>query len=134
MGALGSIVPLILIVVVFYFLLIRPNQKRQQQHKALLSEIEPGDEVVTIGGIFGDVVDIDDDRVLLEVYDGAQIEFLRTAISRKTVEEAKTDEADVEAAPESGPLATSDRDDDLDEISVTDTDTKSKKSKSKIVD
>ena len=87
MEGLVGFLPIILLIAVFYFLLIRPQQKRSQQHKKLLQTIEPGDEVVTIGGMFGDVVEADDERMLLELYDGSQIEFLRSAVSRKVVAE-----------------------------------------------
>lgn len=120
MGSLASILPLILLVAVFYFLLIRPQQKRQQQHKKLLESIEPGDEVVTIGGMFGDVVDLDDDRILLELYDGSQIEFLRSAVSRRVIAEGGEDELDVSSD--------SDDEDLVEELPDKDTD----KSRSKV--
>jgi preprotein translocase subunit YajC len=85
---LVGFLPFILIIVVFYFLLIRPQQKRTQAHQRLLASIEPGDEVVTIGGLFGDVVEIDENTVLLEVYDGTQMRFLRSAISRRVMPES----------------------------------------------
>lgn len=83
-----AILVLIATFVVFYFLLIRPQQKRSKQHQELLKAVEPGDEVVTIGGLYGDVVEIDDQSVLIEVYDGTQMRFMRSAISRKSEEEA----------------------------------------------
>ncbi len=87
MNGIAGFLPFILLIGVFYFLLIRPQQKKAQKHKALLKEVEPGDEVVTIGGLFGDVVELDENRVLLELYDGTQAEFLRSAISRRVVPE-----------------------------------------------
>lgn len=86
-GILTLLLPLVLLGAVAYFLLIRPQQKQRQQHSELVSQLEPGDEVVTIGGIFGEIVEIDENRVTLEMYDGTQIEFLRTAISRKVAPE-----------------------------------------------
>lgn len=82
-GILALLLPLVLLGGVAYFLLIRPQQKRAQQHQRLVTELEPGDQVITIGGMFGEIVEIDEDRVTLEMYDGTQIEFIRTAISRK---------------------------------------------------
>ena len=53
--AFGFFLPMIVIFVAFYFLLIRPQQKRQKAHKALVSALSTGDEVVTAGGILGKV-------------------------------------------------------------------------------
>lgn len=100
-GILALLLPLVLLGGVAYFLLIRPQQKRAQQHQRLVSELEPGDQVITIGGMFGEIVEIDEDRVTLEMYDGTQIEFIRTAISRKVAPERDddvADESDSEAA------------------------------------
>jgi len=55
---LMGFLPLILIFVVFYFLLIRPQSKRQKEHKKMLAQIEIGDEVITNGGLFGIVSDL----------------------------------------------------------------------------
>ena len=65
-SALGSILPLIFIVVIFYLFLIRPQQKRAKAHRNMLDALSVGDEVLTSGGIFGKVVKITDNAVLLE--------------------------------------------------------------------
>ncbi len=54
--------PLILMGGVFYFLLIRPQQRRVRAQQALVNAVEVGDEVMTTGGIFGTIVEIDDDE------------------------------------------------------------------------
>ena len=54
--------PLVLMGGVFYFLLIRPQQKRVRAQAALVNAVEVGDEIMTTGGIFGTVVEIDDDE------------------------------------------------------------------------
>ncbi len=66
-GALASFIPLILMFAVFYFLLIRPQQKRAKEHKQLLSQLKRGDKVVTAGGIFGTVVEVQDDKLVLDL-------------------------------------------------------------------
>ena len=74
--------PLILIGGVFYFLLIRPQQKRVRAQQALVNAVQEGDEVVTIGGIFGTVIEIDDDEgtVLVEIAPGIEIRMVKTGI------------------------------------------------------
>ena len=66
-SALASFVPLILIMAVFYWLLIRPQQKRAKAHRSMLEALAVGDEVLTSGGMFGKVLKITDNAVILEV-------------------------------------------------------------------
>lgn len=94
MSGLVTLLPFILIFVVMYFLMVRPQQKRSQEQRRLISSLEPGDEVVTIGGLFGDIVEIEEAEVILELYDGTQVRFLRSAIARKVVPEDAVDEID----------------------------------------
>jgi len=92
-----SLFPLLLLGFVFYFLLIRPQQRRSRQQQAVIRSIEVGDEVVTSGGIFGHIVEIDEDDgvVTLEIADGVQIHILRAGISRK-IEDDQYDQYDDE--------------------------------------
>jgi preprotein translocase subunit YajC len=92
----GSLIGLalpILLIVGFYFLLIRPQRNRQRQQQALVASLEVGDEVMTNGGIFGTIVDIDDDEgiVIVEIAPGTRIRMLRQGISQRFVED-ETDE------------------------------------------
>lgn len=64
---LMSFVPMIIILGVFWFLMIRPQMKRAKEHKALLSALQKGDEVITQGGLAGRVIKVDDNYVTLEV-------------------------------------------------------------------
>jgi preprotein translocase subunit YajC len=69
-------------LVVFYVLLIRPQRKRAQEHDEMMTKLNKGDEVVTIGGIQGVIKRVTDDSVILEVDKGVRITFLKSAISR----------------------------------------------------
>ena len=76
---------LVLIIVLFgafYFLAIRPQQQRQKQQQAMIAALVVGDEVVTVGGIYGTVVDLGE-RVTLRVLDGSRIEVAKQAIAQK---------------------------------------------------
>jgi preprotein translocase subunit YajC len=84
---LVSLAPILLIGVVFYFLLIRPQQRRAKAQREMTQSTDVGDEVVTIGGIFGVVRELDDDSVLLEVAPGTELRFLKSAIARKLAPE-----------------------------------------------
>ena len=83
MNNLSGLLPIILIVAVFYFLMIRPQSRQRRQHQDLIASIEPGDEVLTIGGIYGVVRSVEDSDLRLEVADGTVIRLSRGAISRK---------------------------------------------------
>lgn len=72
--------PLILIFVIFYFLLIRPQQKREKERKKMLASLKKGDDVITIGGIYGKILNIKDDVLTLEVGDKVKINVTRSAI------------------------------------------------------
>jgi preprotein translocase subunit YajC len=92
-SAFGLLFPLLLMGGVFYFLLIRPQQRRQRQQRELLSSVDVGDEVLTIGGMYGTVRGIQDDELTLEVAPGIQLRFLRSAIARKLTFEPEDEEA-----------------------------------------
>jgi preprotein translocase subunit YajC len=64
-----------------WFLLIRPQRAQQRKHAELLGALKPGDEVVTSGGIYGEVVQLDEERVMLEIDDDVKIAVARRAIA-----------------------------------------------------
>ena len=63
MESLGSLLPLLGLMVVIWFILIRPQQKKQKERTSLLKAVEVGDDVVTVGGLHGRVVDLTDDHM-----------------------------------------------------------------------
>ncbi|MGH2703819.1 MAG: preprotein translocase subunit YajC [Actinomycetota bacterium] len=79
----GNFVFLGLMLVGFYFILIRPQQRRARERQQLIRSIQAGDEVVTIGGIYGRVRNMDESLVWLEVSDGMVIKVSRQAVSGK---------------------------------------------------
>jgi preprotein translocase subunit YajC len=85
--------PLILIGGVFYFLLIRPQQRRQKAQQALVRSAEVGDEIVTTSGIFGTIIDIDDDEdvLIIEIAPNTRIRMVRAGIGRRLTEEQYDD-------------------------------------------
>lgn len=89
-----------------YFLMIRPQQRRRRQVESMQSALGVGDEVQTIGGLYGRVTEIEDDTVLLEVAPGVENRYTRGAISRivtkASAEEAVATAEDGGAAGEEG--------------------------------
>jgi preprotein translocase subunit YajC len=78
---LADFIPLIVLFVVFYFFLIRPQTKRVKEHKALISSLAKGDEVVTNGGLMGRVKDLGENFLLIEVASGVEVKVQRHAIN-----------------------------------------------------
>jgi preprotein translocase subunit YajC len=76
-----QMLPIVLIFVIFYFLLIRPQQKRQKEHQKMLDSMTKGDRVLTSGGMFGVVVGIDADKVVLKIAENVKAEFSKASIS-----------------------------------------------------
>jgi preprotein translocase subunit YajC len=67
-------------VLIFYFLLWRPQSKRRKEHQALMSGLDKGDEVVTAGGIVGQVNKVEDDFVKVQVADNMELRVQKSAI------------------------------------------------------
>ena len=79
-STLVSLLPLVLMFVVLYFIMIRPQMKRQKEHKAMISALAKGDEVVTAGGLLGKVTKLDESFVRLEVASGVEMQVQRSAV------------------------------------------------------
>lgn len=82
LGNLQGFIPLILLFVIFYFLLIRPQQKQQKQRKEMLKNVKKGDRIVTIGGVYGVIKEIDEKVISLNVADKLNLKYARAAIER----------------------------------------------------
>lgn len=89
LGALGGLVPMLLIIGVFYMLLIRPQQKRQRELQETISQLKSGDRVVTTGGVIGTIVTVRDTSFLIRSADKAVLEIARSAVAGIQDEEKK---------------------------------------------
>ena len=63
----ASLMPFALIFIVFYFLLIRPQQKKAKEQKAMISGLKKGDPVITAGGMYGRIVEVDGDVMIVDL-------------------------------------------------------------------
>lgn len=77
----GQFLMLAVIGLIFYFLLIRPQSQRMKKHKAMLSEISRGDEIVTNGGLIGKVKKVSDDDLTITVATNVDVKVVRTMIA-----------------------------------------------------
>ena len=79
---MSLLIPLLLLAVM-YMLLIRPQQQRVRRQRMLVSSLEVGDKIVTIGGIVGEIVALNDESADVEIAPGVTVTFLRAAVNRK---------------------------------------------------
>tara|TARA_Y100000758_G_C15964523_1_gene390850 strand:- start:485 stop:769 length:285 start_codon:yes stop_codon:yes gene_type:complete len=77
----GSLVPLLIMLGIFYFLLIAPMRKRQKQQDQMIKDLKTGDHVLTVGGIYGTIVGIKDDRLTLRIADQVKVNVAKSSIS-----------------------------------------------------
>ena len=82
-------------IVLFWVLIIMPQRRRRAVQQAILTQLEPGDEVMTAGGLFGTVREVADHHVVLEIAPGTQVRLAKSAVtarSERELEPAETSE------------------------------------------
>ena len=90
---LTPILMMVIMVAIFYFILIRPENKRKKEAQKMREAVKVGDKVVTIGGIVGTVVNVKDERFVMETSaDQVRIEFEKWALSTNETADAKAKE------------------------------------------
>ena len=82
-SALGALLPFILIFAAMWFLLIAPQRKKQKKHDKMVKALEPGTDVVTLGGIYGTITSVKDDRFVLKIADNVKVEVTKSSIADK---------------------------------------------------
>ena len=81
-GGMGStLIFILLIFVVFYFFMIRPQQKKQKQIQEMRDALKSGDKIVTIGGIHGKIINVQETTFIIEVEDGTRLKIEKSAVS-----------------------------------------------------
>ena len=67
--------PIILMFGAMYFLLIAPQRKKQKEHEKMMTALQPGDEIITTGGVYGTITSVKDDRFVVRVNDNQKLEI-----------------------------------------------------------
>ena len=70
-----------ILILIMYFMLIRPQQQRMKEHQRLLAAVDVGDDIVTSGGIYGRVSELDGDTLFLQVADGIDIKITKDSVA-----------------------------------------------------
>jgi preprotein translocase subunit YajC len=81
LGALGGLVPMLLIFVIFYVVLMLPMQRQRKALRQVIENLKKGDRVITSGGIYGEVVAVNGATVILRIADNVRVKVAKSAIS-----------------------------------------------------
>ena len=96
---------LLAMFVLMYVLLIRPQRQQQRRHAEMLDALKVGDEIITAGGIYGDVTGVQEDRVTLEIAEDVEIEVAKRAISNVVPPEESGEREALAETGEAEPVA-----------------------------
>ena len=93
------LIPLVLLFVFFWFFVLLPQRRRQSDHTRMQDTIDVGDEIITAGGLHGEIVEIDETVLRMEIAPGTVVRVDRRAVAaRVEPEEDEPDEAEPEEA------------------------------------
>ena len=68
-------------ILIFYLFILRPQQKKQKERRKLLESVKKGDKVVTVGGVYGTVVGVEEKTLLVQIADNVKVKYDKSAIS-----------------------------------------------------
>lgn len=84
---LMQMLPFILLMVGFWFLLIQPQRKKQKEHQKMLTELKPGDRIITAGGLCGVITHVKKDRFQIKVDDTTRVDVLKGSVTARDTAE-----------------------------------------------
>jgi preprotein translocase subunit YajC len=80
-GMFSTLIMFGLIIVIFYFMILRPQQKRQKERDKMLNDVQKGDKVITVGGMHGTVMGLEDKTILVQISDNVKVKVEKSAVS-----------------------------------------------------
>lgn len=87
-----GLLPLVIMVALMWALLIRPQQRRVRLHRAIVESLQAGDEVITSGGLWGMILAVEDEVLVLEVAPGTSVRVLRSAVQQRVAPEQESED------------------------------------------
>jgi preprotein translocase subunit YajC len=78
---MSGLILLALLLVLFWFVLVRPQRSRAREQQQLIQELEPGDEIVSTGGLYGTITEIEGEVLHVEIADGLRVRMARGAVA-----------------------------------------------------
>jgi preprotein translocase subunit YajC len=97
---------ILVLLALMWFLLIRPQRRRQLEAQKMIDSLEVGKEIVTAGGLYGTITDMEDDELRVEVADGVEVRIAKRAVAAVVTEEEEPEETEAEEAREEETPAT----------------------------
>ena len=95
------IIMLVLFIAVFYFMVLRPENKKKKEQEALRNSLRVGDKITTIGGIIGEIVNVDGENIVIETSkDQVRMELTKWAVMTNNTAEKNKDKRMAEAKAE----------------------------------
>jgi preprotein translocase subunit YajC len=112
---------MVLLLVVMYVLMIRPQRQRQQSQQSMIQGAGVGDEILTTGGIYGTITEVEGDEMVVEIAEGLEVHMTRRGIAAVLPPESE-DESDVIESDATDADASEELDHEVegDEAAVTD--------------
>lgn len=87
----GSLIIMIAVFAIMYVVLILPQKKQEKKQRAMINALQPGDEIISIGGIYGKVVTVKDEYIVIEsTADKTKIKMAKSSVSRCLTEHDET--------------------------------------------
>ena len=80
MAGVMSWAPILFMLVIFYFLLYKPQKKARQERDEMLAGLKVGAEIITVGGIYGEITRLEDEFIMLKIADDVEIKISRNAV------------------------------------------------------
>lgn len=102
----GFFIVILVLLALMYFLMIRPQRARQRAQEEQIRSVAPGDEVVTIGGIYGDVIEVHDEKLVVEIAEDIHIEIARKAIGSVVKADERLEGVESEPDEDDEPIRT----------------------------
>jgi len=78
---LVQLFPLALIFIIFYFLLIRPQKQKEKEHQKMIAGVDKNDDIVTLGGIHGTVVNVKEKTLILRIDENVKMEIEKNSVA-----------------------------------------------------
>ena len=101
----AGLLVIVVLFVLFWLLLIRPQRRRQRAQEEMITSLRVGDEIVTAGGLYGDIRAIEGDEVHVEIADGIEVRIARRAIAGVMPDEDDEDGDEIEEDEEPDEVA-----------------------------
>jgi preprotein translocase subunit YajC len=92
---MGSIVVIVVLFVLFWLLLVRPQRRHAAVQRELIASLEPGDEIVSAGGLYGVIQSIDGDELHVEIAEGLVVRMAKGAVAGLVEHDEESEDAEV---------------------------------------